>query len=397
MSLGEHLAQLLGGLRALEPLDVPLDAALGSRLAADIPAPRPVPHFPVCVSSGYAVRSGDASVGASLRVIDDVAPGFTSSQPVYSGVCVTVHEGALLPKGADAVVPMSGAARNGDTAIISRSVAPGTGVAAPGSEVAQGVSLMGAGRTVDATAIGLLASAGVSRVSIRPQPRVVVVTVGNGLVAAKSPATEGLLFDAAGPMLTAAAAQAGAMASRVGPVPAEDRALRSALDDQLVRADLIVVSGGSEVAEPGVRNYLTALGTVTYDDGSTSLGPFGHGVLGEDRIPVLALPVHPVRAAMLFSVIAVPMLRAMRGVGPMRPTTVTLGAEVMRRPGITTLLLARITGEGVALPFGRLTPSPADYAAADAIIRVLPGNGIMAAGSRIPAMLIGSESHGDGR
>ncbi len=397
MGLAEHLAQLLDGLSALSPMDVSLSAAVGSQLAADVVAPRPVPHFPVCEVSGYAVRSADLGPGATLKVVDEVAPGFTASQPVYAGVCVAVHEGAMLPRGADAVVPWSGANRMGDGAVFGESVPPGSGVIAAGAEASRGAVLLRAGRTMDATAVGLVAAAGVSRVPVRPQPRVVVVTVGNGVVRAAGPATDGLLFDAAGPILAAAAARAGAMSSTVGPVPADDRPIRSALDDQLIRADLVVVSGGSETAEPEVREYLTGLQTVSYDSGSTSLGPFGHGVVGEDRIPILALPIHPVRAAMLFEVVAVPMIRAMRGAGPLRPLNLTLSVEVQRLPETTALLLARTTPDGAADPIMRLTPTLADYAAADAIVRILPGHGTVAPGTKIPAIRTKAEAADDER
>ena len=389
MSLGEHLAQLLGGLSPLEPLDVSLEGARGTPLAKDLVATRPHPSFDLCEVSGYAVRAGEVASGSQLKVIDRVAPGAATSQPVYTGVCVAVFEGVRLPGGADAVVPANPLEGPGATVTIDRPVSPGHGVIATGSQAQAGSVLLSAGRIIDSRAIGLLAETGFPRVSVLPAPRVVIVTVGEDLVSLQADEIKaGMRFDAAGVLLQATAAQAGAMASRVGPITASSRELRETLEDQLIRADLLIVSGGSEACDLSVRNFLTSAGGVSYDEGSTSLGSFGYGDLGEDQIPVVALPAHPIRAGMLFNVIVVPMLRMMGGRGAQKPLTLTLGADVARHPQFTTLLLAQLTAEGVANPVLRTTPTALDYAAADAIIRILPGDGVMSTGSRIPAMRI---------
>ena len=388
MSLGDHLASLLGGLSVLEPLDVALPGALRAHLAADVTAPRPMPHYAMCQFSGYAVRSSEVTAGSNLQVVGQAQAGDNVTQPVYAGVCVAVQPGAPLPSGADAVVPAVELAPTGGTAAIPQQVAAGYGVVAAGSEAAAGAVLLPAGRRIDSRAVGLLAAAGISRVAVRPPPRVVVVSVGNGLAGLRDDVEAGKVFDAAGPMLQAVATEAGAMASRVGPIPSLQRDISEALEDQLVRADLLVVCGGSEPGDQEVRRFLSTAGRLVFDEGSTSLGPFGHGSLGEDHVPVLALPANAVRAAMLFAVLADPMMRVMQGMPPQQPLTLALGAEVPRHEQVTALLLARIGADGLAQPL-LSTPTPVDYAGADAIIRILPGAGVMPAGSRIPALRIG--------
>lgn len=388
MSLGDHLASLLGGLSVLEPLDVALPGALGAHLASDMTASRPMPHYATCRFTGYAVRSAEVQAGTSLQVVGQATVGDSVSQPVYAGVCVAVQPGAPLPGGADAVVPAAEVAPTGSSAVMPQQVPAGYGVVPVGAEAVAGAVLLPAGRRIDARAIGLLAAAGISRVPVRPPPRVVVVTVGNGLVGLRAEVETGQVYDAAGPMLQAVATEAGAMASRVGPIASQERGIRETLEDQLVRADLLVVCGGSEPGDQEVRRFLSSSGRLEFDEGSTSLGPFGHGSLGEDRVPVLALPANAVRAAMLFAVLADPMMRVMQGMPPQQPLTVALGAEVPRHERVTSLLLAQMGADGTAQPL-LSSPTPADYAVADAIIRILPGTDAMPAGSRIPALRIG--------
>lgn len=384
MSLESHLAALLGQVRPLEPLDITLKEAIGCQLVGDVHAPRPMPHFPTCAVSGYALRTADLNPSATLQVIDAVAPGYAASQPVHVGATIFVAKGTPLPAGADAVVagPSVGTGQN---VTVNGPVPPGEGVLAVGASAAEGDVILPSGTIIDAACVGLLALLGEMRIPVRPQPRVVVVSVGSELLPLGAPETAGLVYDAAAPMLAAAADEAGAQSFRVGPIPNEERPVTEAIDDQVIRADLIVVVGPIEHTGAVVRNQLRVLGDVSFDEGSTSLGPFGHGTVGEDGVPLLALPADPVAAMMLFAVLAVPMIAAMRGVRGTAPRMVQLAAPIDRDPAVTKLLLARLDGVGAAAPMAA-APGLPDLVRADMLLRILPGEGQQPAGSTLPAL-----------
>jgi molybdopterin molybdotransferase len=391
-SLEHHLKDLLGGVGPLEPLDINLAESRGCQLAVDVAAPRPLPHFAASRQPGYAVRSADLTGNVSLKVVDHVSLGFRSTQPVYAGVAVRVDEGVLMPTGADCVVPLSMATGSDrSTVAIAGSIAPGDGVAAVGATAAAGERLLVSGSFIDARAIGLLASLGQSRVLVRPRPRVVIVTVGSGLLRLGATLTEGLSYDATGVMLASTAEESGAQAYRVGPVDEDPREVRDTLEDQLVRADLLVVAGGIEGASRDVHTYLTSTHLVSYDEGTTSMGPFGHGVIGDERIPCLSLPADPTRAAILFGVLAVPMIRAMRGVAHPAPMPLQL-AQPVRRTDTTQLLLVASPDMRTAYPLPGPGLSLVDFVRADALIRVLPGADDQPAGSQVPGLPLRSSS-----
>src|SRR5947209_14420749 len=110
-------------LRPLAAEEVPLAAALGRVLAADVVAPVDVPGFDRSNVDGFAVRAGD-TFGASedqprrLRLGgESLAPGVVPRQPVLPGTATAIATGAMLPRGADAVVMVehTDAAGDGDT------------------------------------------------------------------------------------------------------------------------------------------------------------------------------------------------------------------------------------------------------------------------------------------
>lgn len=385
MSLEEHLSVLLGQVRPLEPLDITLKEAIGCQLVGDVVAPRPLPHFATCAVAGYAVRAGDLGPPAPVKVVDEVAPGYAATQPVFAGVAVRVAPGSPLPGGADAVVAGPPVAV-GDSVTLGGPVAPGDGVVAVGSVASQGSVVLPSGSMMDPLAVGLLATLGQVRVAVRPRPRVVVVSVGNDLMDLGDPATPGLVYDAGGPMLAAAAEQAGAVSFRVGPIEYDARPIADSIDDQLIRADLIVVTGPIESRTSLVRQQLDRLGSVSFDEGSTSLGAFGHGTVGDEAVAVLALPGNPVSAAMMFHVLAVPMICAMRGVPAPATVQVRLAGPWDRALDLTQLVPARVAPDGTATPLVRSGASLAALVQADVLLRILPGTGQQPAGSALPAL-----------
>lgn len=383
MSLEEHLSALLAQVHPLEPLDITLNEALGCQLVGSVTTPMPMPHFARCATAGYAVRHADLATGQSLKVVDDVSPGFAASQPVYAGAAVRVAAGTPLPAGADTVVP-------GPPTPVGQSVVPsarppaGAGVLQVGSIAAEGAPVLPDGSIVDATAVGLLAALGRMRVPVRPRPRVVVVTIGSELLPVGAPITPGLVPDSAGPLLCAIAEEHRALSYRVGPVPYEERAIYQAIDDQLIRADLLVVVGDVSSPDSLIRAQLAHLGAISFDEGSTSLGAFGHGTVGVEEVPILALPGDPAVAGLLFGVLAVPMIHAMRGVRAPAPVQVILGRDVERTP-VTRLVPAQVHG-GQALPIGDGRLTLLDLNRADVVLRILPGTERQSAGATVLAL-----------
>ncbi|MCW2587200.1 MAG: molybdopterin molybdochelatase, partial [Frankiales bacterium] len=106
-SVDEHLADILSVVQPLAPLEVGLLDAHGCVLAEDVVAPQPLPGFDNSAMDGYAVRAADlAHVPAVLPVVGDVPAGPASPLRVQPGLCVRIMTGALMPVGADTVVPL---------------------------------------------------------------------------------------------------------------------------------------------------------------------------------------------------------------------------------------------------------------------------------------------------
>jgi molybdopterin molybdotransferase len=264
-----------------------------------------------------------------------VAAGASDLPVIGPGQCARIMTGAPMPPGAEAVVPVEwtdGGAGGGAVAAmvagassgevrVFRPAEPGAFVRQRGGDVRGGQSLLPAGVRLGPAQLGLYAAVGRDTVRVRPRPRVVVLSTGSELVQPGSPVGPGQITDSNSFALTAAARDAGAIAYRVGGVPDDPARLREVIEDQLVRADLVVTSGGVSVGAYDVVKE--ALGErISFRRLRMQPGkPQGFGLL-DGTVPLFALPGNPVSAYLSFELFVRPAILTMLGAAEVRRPTV---------------------------------------------------------------------------
>ena len=363
-TVDEHLDDILVQVRALPPLELQLLDAQGCLTTDRISAGGDLPPFDNSSMDGYAIRVADvagatAEYPSVLTVVGDIAAGSATLPVVGPGQCARIMTGAPLPPGAEAVVPVewTDGGSGGKEPVTGMKPAAGTAKAATGEvkvfrpaesgafvrrrgdDIRAGQAVLPAGTVLGPAQIGLLAAIGLDKVTVRPRPRVVVLSTGSELVPPGVKAGPGQINDSNSFALTAAARDAGAIAYRVGGVPDDAERLREVIEDQLSRADLVVTSGGVSVgAYDVVKEALAAedgktppLGRIDFRKLRMQPGkPQGFGLL-DNRIPLFALPGNPVSAYLSFELFVRPAIRAMMGVDdihrPVVRATLTHGLE----------------------------------------------------------------------
>ncbi len=324
-TVDEHVERVLESLVPLPPYDQPLLEAMGLPVCEDITAPMDLPSFDNSAMDGYAVYFDDVATASTdhpvhLPVVGEMAAGQTRLFALSPGTSVRIMTGAPVPQGADAVVPVEWTDGGVATVRITQAPVRGQHVRRRGEDVQVGDVLLEDGTLLGPRQLGLLASVGRSQVRSRPRPRVVIMSTGSELREPGSPLGHDSIYDANSYMLAAAARNAGAIAYRVGIVSDDPSEFRDALSDQLVRADMVVTSGGvSKGAYDVVKEVLAELGTVSFGEVAMQPGkPQGFGFVGEDATPIITLPGNPVSSYVSFEVFVVPAIRRMMGRVPYR-------------------------------------------------------------------------------
>ncbi|MEU2394854.1 gephyrin-like molybdotransferase Glp [Streptomyces sp. NPDC007369] len=409
-SVDEHLADVLAAVRPLEPIELQLLDAQGCVLVEDVTVPVALPPFDNSSMDGYAVRTADVQ-GASeefpavLTVIGDVAAGSGELPAVGPGQAARIMTGAPLPPGAEAVVPVEwtdgGTGGGAAAGMAPASAAPeGAGgevrvhrpaearahVRARGSDVQAGDLALAAGTVLGPSQIALLAAIGRAAVRVRPRPRVVVLSTGSELVQPGEALTAGAIYDSNSFALAAAARDAGAIAYRVGAVADDAETLKAAIEDQLVRADLLVTTGGVSVgAYDVVKEALSAIGTAPGEPDSGRMDfrklamqpgkPQGFGTVGPDHTPLLALPGNPVSSYVSFELFVRPAIRAL------------MGLPDVSRPGVRAVLKA---DKALGSPAGRRQFLRGAYDADSGTVSPVGGSGshLIAALAHADALMV---------
>ena len=329
LPVSDLVTRILDTVQPLPAFPQPLMEALGLALAEDVVAPVSLPSFDNSGMDGYAVVATDVATATEeqpvqLPVVGEIGAGRSAIMALSPGTAVKIMTGAPVPTGADAVVPYEWTDRGVAQVRIARAPSQGQHIRPVGDDISEGDMLLEEGTVLGARHVGLLAAVGRSTVRTRPRPRVVVISTGSELRDPGTPLGRDSIYDGNSYLLAASARAAGAIAYRVGIVPDDPRVFTETLADQLVRADLVVTSGGiSEGDFDVVKEALAAQGSMWFGGVAMQPGkPQGFGTIGEDATPIFTLPGNPVSSYVSFETFVLPAIRRMMGKLPYsRPTT----------------------------------------------------------------------------
>jgi molybdopterin molybdotransferase len=293
VSVEAHLAEILGTVRPLAPSEVNLADALGLVLAEDVTAGCPLPSFDNSAMDGYAVRVQDVATASeenpvTLPVVAEVAAGDTGVYALPEGTSIRIMTGAMLPHGAEAVVPVEWTDGGTIRVTIRGKAGPGHAVRLAGEDAKAGEALLAEGTRLHPMHIAVIAAAGRGSVRVRPRPRVAVLSTGNELADPGTPIVPGRIWDSNSFMIAAAAREAGCVAYRQAILPDNPEQLLPAIEDQLVRADLMITTGGVSMGgeHDVVKAALRELGTITFRKVAMQPGmPQGFGTIALSAIP----------------------------------------------------------------------------------------------------------------
>jgi molybdopterin molybdotransferase len=344
-----HLRALIAPALPTGVETVDLGAALDRVTAGAIASPVDLPLFRNSQMDGFAVVAADlATLPATLPVVGEVAAHPGTPPPLAAGTAVRIMTGAVLPEGADAVVPVEDTTATGDSVTILRGRSRGEYVRERGSDLHAGDPLLPGGIRLASRHLAALAAAGITEVEVRTRVRVVVISTGAELTEVGGRAGPGQIYDSNGTALTAAVTACGADVT-VAIVSSNDELsqLRGAMLTGVANADLILTSGGISMGEHEVvRDFLRTIGGEVGHIAMQPGGPQAAGIFS--GVPVVSFPGNPVSTQISFEVFVAPILREAAGLPATRRRLRTLTADTRSAPGKRQFLRGR------ALPDGRV-------------------------------------------
>jgi len=334
---------------ALQPIEateaVPLAAALGRVLAADLASPIDVPAHDNSAMDGYAFDGAALAAGAALelQLAGTVHAGDPSPPAVPPGRALRIMTGAVMPAGCDTVLPLELAQVDGSRLRVAPGlVSAGDNRRRRGEDLARGGTALAAGRVLRPADLGLLASLGCVSVTVRRRLRVALFSTGNEIQAPGAPLAPGCVYDSNRHSLAGALQRLGVEVLDLGLVRDDPAALREAFERAAAEADAVLTSGGVSVGEADyTRRLLAELGEVAFWQVAMRPGrPFAFGPLhGREgrRAWLFALPGNPVAALVAFYAFAREALLQLAGAKPQPLPALQLpcAGAIRKRPGRT--------------------------------------------------------------
>ena len=390
ITIDEARERVLSAVTRLGDEPVSLRHALGRVLAEEVSSTLPVPPFDSSAMDGFAVVAGPA---AELSVVGEARAGHPYSGRVEAGSAVRISTGAVVPDGADAVVPVERTTAVNEEVSVPES-APGENVRRAGEDIPLDAVVLRAGIQLGPAELGVAASVGRAELECAKKPRVAVLVTGDELTEPGTALGPGAIYSSNAYALGAQVELAGGDVVQRVTVPDDAEGTRRALEEAL-GADVVIVSGGVSVGpHDHVKPALRDLGAeerfwgVSLRPGK----PTWFGVRGDTL--AFGLPGNPVSAMVTFQLFVRPALAAAQGRAPDAPRLIaTLERPIERNPhreqAVRVHLLPSQNGP-MAAPTKDAQGSHVltSMVGADGLALIAPGEGEAPAGERVEVELL---------
>ncbi len=381
---------------------VPLAEARGRVLADRLDAELDVPGFDRASLDGYALRAretfgADEADPARLAVVGEVHAGEAPAVTLEEGEAVEISTGAVMPSGADAMVPVERTDVDDGTGdvLIRTSVAPGDNVMFAGADVAAGERALGPGTQITPRDVGLLSALGVDEVPVRASPRVGIVSTGDELVrpGGDLESERGEIYDVNSYTIAAGVEDAGGEAVLYPHAGDDQDEMERLLREAAEECDLVLSSGSTSASAVDV------IYRVIDEQGDLLV----HGVAVKPGKPMLVgrldgsayvgLPGYPVSAMMVFRTFVAPAIREAAGLP--EPETATVTGRMARQEryaeGRLRLMPVGVTtdaeGEPLVYPVDKGSGATTSLAHADGVVEVDPDTDYLEDGEPVTVRL----------
>lgn len=363
---------------------LPLVQCTGAVLRENIYAERDQPPFDRVAMDGIAVNAA-ALLQSGRRELPVQAMQAAGDPPLTlraAEYAIEIMTGAVLPQGCDAVVPVEQLSLEDGRVTLATDckLSPWQNVHRRGSDVAQGALLLAAGMRLGAAEIAAAAGAGMPRIRVSAQPRMIVISTGNELIEPGDPIEAHQVRRSNAYGIVAALRQRGFQQIADDHLADDFELLRQRLRVHLDTHDVLVLSGGVSMGKLDlVPRVLGELGVrqVFHKIAQRPGKPMWFGI-GPTGTAVFALPGNPVSTLVCLTRYVIPGLYAAMGESVRVAEKIALAAPVEVKAALTTFLPVKLQIDEWGRSWAHPSPTngSGDFAAltgTDGFVELPPG------------------------
>ncbi len=377
--------------------------AHGRVLAENVYAKIDVPPFDRAEMDGFAVKAEDTFLAeedrpVKLKIVGSVRAGEIPKVEVEIGCAVEISTGAIVPKGANAVVMVEYTSVKDGFVYVYKPVKPMENVSCAGSDVMAGELIVRKGKVLTAREIGLIASSGIERIKVFKRPKVAVISTGDEIVEVGMKLEIGKIYDVNMYSILSKVKECGCEAISFGVVRDDYDEMREVIRKALDVCDIVITSGGTS----------SGLGDIIYRVFEEFGDVLVHGIAVKPGKPTViaeadgkvlfGLPGYPVSALMIFEILVAPFLRKLSGLSHSKCRVkavlqVKTYSDVGRREFKPVALVK--TDKLVAYPFTSYSGSISTLTKADGFIEIPENVAFLEEGEVVDVFLFGDYKPSD--
>ncbi len=373
---------------------VSLEDAAGCILRQTVTAERDQPPYDRVTMDGIAIDSAALDEGLrEFTLAGNQAAGQAALRLPATNTCIEIMTGAVLPIGADTIIPVERIEHDADRVILEPGyeAIPGQFIHARGSDHAKNRPLLEPGVRIRAPEMAILTAAGSATVAVAEWPKIAIISTGDELVDVGQPLEAHQIRSSNDHAIQAALRARGFHHCIRAHLPDEPQLLLQRIDELHEATDVLILSGGVSMGKYDyVPEVLEKLGVqLVFHKVLQRPGlPMWFGVSQSGK-PVFALPGNPVSTLVCVIRYVLPALLQGMGMPAEAVEYVVLGDAVEFEPDLSWFLPVKLAGDadhpGSALP--RPTNTSGDFISlgdSDGFVELQRGQDRYEAGLRVP-------------
>jgi|TARA_B100002052_G_scaffold196463_1_gene179231 molybdopterin molybdotransferase len=322
----ENILKSISSIKTSEYVD--LKSAYGRILSKNIKSKINVPNYKNSAMDGYAVNVSDFN--EKNKTYDCIGESFAGNpflKPVKKNQAIKVMTGGMVPSGCNAVVMKELITQKGRIITTKSKIIKDQNIRFPGEDIKKNEIVLKAGKEIDEIDIGILASLGIDRVSVKKRPIIGFVSTGDELVSIKKPIKISQVYDSNRYLLHGLLKKYPVEIKDYGVVKDKIKSIEKKFLEASLNCDVLITTGGVSVGDADyVKEVLEKLGKVNFWKIAVKPGrPLAYGKI--KKCIFFGLPGNPVSVVVTFNLFVNAALNKLMGKG--QDHTLSLEAELL--------------------------------------------------------------------
>ena len=392
ISVEEAKELIVKSTARLKPIQQEISKSLNQILSDDVISPINYPPFDQSAMDGFAIFHSDILEKKEIEIIGEAPAGSPYNEKITSGKSVRIFTGGKIPEGTDTVIVQERVSiANGKIIAEDTGILKGANIREKGSQIKKGEVVLRKGTALNAGAIGLLASLGITSVTIFPKPKVSIIVTGNELQKPGLPLVNGQVYESNSFALKSVLESIHISTVNIFSIGDDEKITKDTLASAIHDSDVVLVSGGISVGKYDfVGKCLQELQVenIFYKISQKPGKPMFFGK--KNNCLIFGLPGNPASALSCFYEYVFPTLKSMQGFKEifLKKLNLPVSSDYKKKEGLSLFLKGRIAESKVEVLAGQESNNIGAFAFADCLIYLPSEKGNIKSGEMVEAHLL---------